>query len=80
MNQVDLFTPEIDNARLDGLILQAARNTGYQVREIGSPLSGWTSNTRKTPAIMLGMEACEVSALRSLFKNFIAIAGTEVNV
>lgn len=76
--QADLFASGMSEARMDALIIEAAKRAQYYVIEAGTETRyhGGISIQEHT-AIKIGMGQFIPRELRSLFQNFLALALTE---
>ncbi len=78
MNQAELFASEMSGARMDDLILEAAKKAGYCVIMAGTEMRGHCGNYRQESSIIkIGMSDFKPRELRALFQNFLTLTLTE---
>jgi hypothetical protein len=68
----------MSEARMDELIIEAAKRAKYYVIEAGAEMRGHCGNYRQERTVIkIGMEQFEPRQLRSLFQNFLTLTMTE---
>jgi hypothetical protein len=78
MGQGELFASDLSDARMDELIVEAAKRAGYCVVMAGAERRGHCGVYRQEHTIIkLGMDEHKPRELRALFKNFLTLTMTE---
>jgi hypothetical protein len=76
--QVELFAKPLTDERVDELIVEAAKRSGFCVIMAGERVSGHCgSYTQEHTIIKIGMDHFRPRQLRGLFTTFLTLANTE---
>lgn len=81
MSQAELFASDMPAARMDELIIEAAKKAGYCVIMAGTEMRGhYGRYVQESSIIKIGMSDFKPHELHSLFANFLTLAMTELTM